>query len=237
MAAVLSARSKRRAKATKPTASPTLDNGDNLTRTEFIRIWEQLPHIKRAELIGGIVYMPSPTSTDHGDMDINIASFMGFYKAMTPGVTGGSNTTTYLLDDCAQPDVNLRIIPEYGGRSFVEDKYLAGSPEMLTEVCNTTEAIDLHQKLELYEQAGIQEYLVVVVKRKQIHWHRLVKGKYRLIAADAQGIFRSRVFPGLWLDSHALFRGDGVQVFATLQQGIASDEHQKFVAELAKRKR
>src|ERR1022692_2807735 len=102
----------------------SLEAGDNLTREEFIRIWEQLPRVKRAELIGGMVYMPSPTSLDHGEMDINAATFLGVYKAMTPGCSGGSNTTTYILDDCPQPDINLRIVEECGGKSWAENKYL-----------------------------------------------------------------------------------------------------------------
>jgi putative restriction endonuclease len=216
---------------------PSLETGDNLTRDEFIRIWEQLPNIKRAELIGGMVLMPSPTSTDHGDMDNNAAGWIFYYKAMTPGCAGGNNTTTFLVDDVPQPDVNLRILTEFGGKSWVEDKYLHGSPEMLLEVCNTTEAVDLHQKLDLYEEARVQEYLVIIVQKEEIRWHRLVKGKYRQIAADAHGVYRSVVFPGLWLDSKALFANDMAKVIATLQKGIDSDEHQKFVDDLAKRKR
>ena len=87
------------------------------------------------------------------------------------------------------------------------------------------------------KKQGIQEYLVVLVKKQQIRWHRLVKGKYKLIAADAAGVYRSRVFPGLWLDSKALFKDDMAQVLAKLQEGIASPEHHRFVAELASRNR
>ena len=97
--------------ATAATKTPTLESGDNLTRDEFIRIWDRLPHIKRAELIGGIVYMPSATSIDHADMDNKVGTWIGFYQAMTPGVNAGSNSSAFMLDDCPQPDVNLRIAP------------------------------------------------------------------------------------------------------------------------------
>ena len=223
--------------ATVATETPTLETGDNLTREEFLRIWEQLPHIKRAELIGGIVYMPAALGTDHGGDDFNITTWLGVYGAATPGCIGGSDVTCIFLGDCPQPDVNLRVVSEYGGRSWVEDKRIHGSPELLTEVCNSTEAMDLHQKFELYKEARIPEYLVVVVKRKQIRWHRLVKGQYKLLLPNAEGIYRSVVFPGLWLDSKALFKGDLAKVLATLQKGIDSDEHQEFVAKLAARKR
>ena len=218
------------------TATPTLTAGDRLTREEFVRIWDQLPHIKFAELIGGIVYMPPALSTDHGESDFDIIGWLNYYKAFTPGCIGGSNVTSYILEDCPQPDVNLRIAPECGGRSFIIDKYVGGSPELLTEVSLSSKSIDLNEKRDLYEEAKVQEYLVVIVKKKQIRWHRLVRGKYKLMTPDTESVYRSRVFPGLWLDSHAFFNGDMAKVLAILQQGIDSDEHQEFVAELARRK-
>ena len=39
---------------------PSLVNGDRLTRVEFERRYEAMPHIKKAELIEGTVYTPSP---------------------------------------------------------------------------------------------------------------------------------------------------------------------------------
>ena len=208
---------------------PTLETGDNLTREEFIRIWDQLPHIKRAELIGGIVYMPA-LSTGHGGLDFGITTWLGYYQAFTPGCDGGSNESTFLLKDCPQPDVNLRVVTEYGGRTWIEDEYLCGSPELLSEICNSTESIDLHQKLELYGEAGVQEYLVAIAKKKQIRWHQLVRSKYKLIAPDADGVFRSLVFPGLWLDTAALKRGDMKAVLASLRRGLDSPEHVAFVS-------
>jgi hypothetical protein len=171
-------------------------------------------------------------------MENNVGSWIGYYRAMTPGCASGNNASALLLDDsCPQPDVNLRIIPEFGGMSRVRRKLIAGPAELLSEVSASSASMDLHQKLELYQEAGVLEYLVVVLKTKQIRWHRLVKGKYRLMAPDSEGVYRSRIFPGLWLDSKALFANDMAHVLAVLQEGIASDEHQRFVEELAKRKR
>jgi Putative restriction endonuclease len=156
---------------------------------------------------------------------------------LLPVAGGGNDVTCIFLGDCPQPDVNLRIATEYGGASWLEDKRIHGSPELLVEVCNSTESMDLHMKFEVYEETGVREYLIVVVKKKQILWHKLVRGKYKPILPDSVGVFRSMVFPGLWLDSKALFDDDLAKVLATLQKGIDSDEHQKLVDELAKRKR
>jgi len=37
-----------------------LENGDRLTRAEFERRYDAMPGVKKAELIEGVVYMPSP---------------------------------------------------------------------------------------------------------------------------------------------------------------------------------
>jgi hypothetical protein len=46
------------------------------------------------------------------------------------------------------------------------------------------------------------------------------------------GIYRSEVFPGLWLDPAALLRHDGPRVLEVLRQGLATPEHGAFVARL-----
>ena len=51
----------------------------------------------------------------------------------------------------------------------------------------------------------------------------------------ANGIWRSRVFPGLWLDGPAFLASDMPKVLATLQQGLQSSEHAAFVAKLTAR--
>jgi hypothetical protein len=215
---------------------PPLVAGDKLTREEFLRRWEAHPEIKNAELIGGIVYMASPVTLEHGDTHNDVGTWLGVYKAATPGTGASDNATSFLLDDAPQPDNHLRILPECGGGSWVENDYLHGVPELLCEVCRSSASYDLHVKLDLYEAAKIPEYLVVLLFEQEIRWHVLVGGRYEQMAPDAGGLWRSRVFPGLWLDGKALLAGDLQQVLARLQQGLQSPEHERFVAELAGRK-
>ena len=58
------------------------------------------------------------------------------------------------------------------------------------------------------------------------------EGRFELMPPAADGILRSTVFPGLWLDPAALVRGDKAKVKAILQQGLSSAEHAEFVARL-----
>ncbi len=222
--------------ATVNLASPLLTAGDNLTRDEFMRLWQLNPRIKKAELIGGIVYMPSPLSWDHGVADGYCGAWLVNYHVATPGTDTGQNATTFLLEDVPQPDGCLRILPDCGGASWLEDGYVAGFPELLLEVCRSSTAYDLHQKLKLYQKAGVKEYLAVLLKEKEIRWHALKNKKYQLLQPGADGIWRLRVFPGLWLDGEALLKSNIRRVLAKLQEGLESTEHKAFVEKLSKKK-
>ena len=45
----------------RPATTPPLEPGDRLSRAEFERRYVAMPHVKKAELIEGVVYMPSPS--------------------------------------------------------------------------------------------------------------------------------------------------------------------------------
>ncbi|HUY35705.1 MAG TPA: hypothetical protein VMV69_23380 [Pirellulales bacterium] len=77
---------------------PPLAAGDKLTREEFLRRWEAHPQINNAELLGGIVYMSSPVSVEHGDSDGRVGGWLQYYSAFTPGTASGHNTTGLWLD-------------------------------------------------------------------------------------------------------------------------------------------
>lgn len=212
---------------------PPLHPGDKLTREEFLRRWEAHPEIKRAELLGGVAYMPSPVKLEHGNTESDVGLWLGTYSVATPGTDCGHNTTTFLLDDTPQPDLHLRILPQYGGGSWNEEGYLGGVPEFLAEICLSSAAYDLHIKYDLYEAAQVPEYLAVLAHEHEIRWHRLSGGRYELQPPDADGVWRSQVFPGLWLDGKALLSRDRAKVLKCLCEGTESPAHRAFVAELA----
>jgi hypothetical protein len=81
----------------------------------------------------------------------------------------------------------------------------------------------------LYERIGMREYLVAVTGKEQFLWNELTERGYRPLEPGADGITRSRCFPGLWLDPAALWRNDLTRLLAILQQGIATAEHAAFV--------
>jgi Uma2 family endonuclease len=214
---------------------PPLENGDRLTRAEFERRYEAMPHLKKAELIEGVVFMPSPVrQRRHGRPHHHINTWLGVYEAGTPGVEGGDNSTTRLdLDTEPQPDVVLFIQPERGGKVRISaDDYIEGAPELVVEVAASKVSIALNAKLQVYCRNGVCEYIVWRVLDQDIDWFVLREGQYDRLQPGADGLYRSEIFPGLWLDAAALLRGDLATVLAAVQRGIASPEHAAFVAKL-----
>ncbi len=215
---------------------PPLEPGDRLTRAEFERRYDAMPNLKKAELIEGVVYMPSPVrQRRHGQPHLNLIGWLVPYVAATPGVEGGDNSTVWLDNDNEpQPDALLFIDPARGGQARINAAdYIEGPPELVAEVSASSVSFDLHTKLNVYRRCGVREYVVWRVLDGAIDWFVLREGQYERLAPDAQGILKSEVFPGLWLDPTALVNGDLARVLGVLQQGIATQEHADFVARLA----
>jgi Uma2 family endonuclease len=214
---------------------PPLEPGDRLTREEFERRYNAMPGLKKAELIEGVVYMPSPVRhRRHGRPSHHLSTWVGVYEAATPGVEGSDNCTAR-LDQAnePQPDAVLLIDPARGGQARISaDDYIEAAPELVAEVAASSASYDLHTKLEVYRRNGVREYLVWRVLDRQVDWFVLRGGRYERLEPGADGIVRSEVFPGLWLDPEALVRGDLARVLAVVQQGVASPEHAAFVARL-----
>lgn len=217
---------------------PPLAAGDRLTSDEFIRRYNAMPNINKAELIEGVVYMPSPVRNEyHGEQHADIMTWLGNYRAMTPGTRHSDNATIYLdIDNNPQPDAILRIEDKAGGNSInTSDGYLDGAPELLVEIAASTESYDLHDKMNAYRRNGIQEYIVWRVMDSEIDWFYLVNGRYERLVANLEGIMESRIFPGLRLNITAMLEADLATVLADLQQGLQSPEHAKFVQILEER--
>ncbi|HDQ73234.1 MAG TPA: Uma2 family endonuclease [Chloroflexi bacterium] len=214
---------------------PPLNPGDRLSRAEFERRYEAHPEIKKAELIEGVVYMPSPTRFErHGEPHGQVITWLGVYTATTSGVRLGDNSTIRLdLQNEVQPDALLRLDPALGGQSHItEDDYLQGPPELVVEIAASSAAYDMHVKRRVYARSGVQEYLVIQMYEQRIDWFILREEGYETLAPGEDGVLRSEVFPGLWLNSDAFWAGDLAAMLDTLREGLDSPACAEFSARL-----
>lgn len=221
-------------RANQPGSIPPLETGDQLTRAEFERRYDAMPAQKKAELIEGEVYMPSPVRwNQHAGPHADFIGWLVFYRAHTRGVRVGDIGSIRLdMENEPQPDATMLIEPAYGGQAQFDDDYVVGAPELTGEVSASTVSIDLHKKFRVYRRNQVKEYIVWRVLDNAIDWFVQREGEFDPLTPDAAGIYRSTVFPGLWLDAAALAQGDMARVFQVLQQGLATPEHAAFVAEL-----
>jgi len=218
--------------ATLAPAEANLVTGMHMSREEFLAAWDDLPDLKRAELIDGEVWVPSPVRIEHSRPESAFGLALALYAARTAGCECGHNATWTMLDSAPQPDVFLRIREEHGGQSSEGTRFYEGAPELAVEICVTSRDYDFGPKLDLYRRAGVREYVTFENFRNRIVWRALEDGRYREVPPGADGVFQSAYFPGLWLDSHALVANDGAKLLATLEQGLATPEHSAFAEKL-----
>ncbi|HEY1379682.1 MAG TPA: Uma2 family endonuclease [Gemmataceae bacterium] len=217
---------------------PPLRNGDRLTAEEFERRYDAMPELKKAELIEGVVYVGSPVrAEDHGEPHADLIGWLAPYRIATPGVRAGDNATLRLAPrNRPQPDAYLRITPESGGQARVDDDgYIVGAVELTAEIAASSASYDLHDKLETYQRNGVREYVVWRVEDEAVDWFALRSARYERLTPGTDGILRSEVFPGLWLDPAALVHGDMARVDEVARLGLASPEHAAFVNQLRQR--
>lgn len=215
-----------------PTDPLVLANGERMSRREFHRLYERSPESVRAELIGGVVHIPSPLRRQHGTYHVSWSMLFGLYMMQTPGVEAGDNASLLLSEESEpQPDLYLRVLPEFGGQSTTtDDDYVAGPPELVVEIALSSRSVDLFAKRADYHRYGVREYLVFIPREESLFWFDLTKNDERPIPADR--VVRSVEFPGVWLNFDAILKQDHAAAVATLQAGLSSDEHRHFVERL-----
>lgn len=219
-------------------AALRLEPGDRLDAADFICRYAAMPELKKAELLEGVVYVPSPVSITHGEPHGLMLGWIFNYCLETPGARLGENVTVQLDDaNVVQPDGMLFLDPSAGGQiAFTKEGYAAAAPELVAEISRTTVSIDLHTKLDIYRRHRVREYVVWRVLDNAVDWFVLRGAQYERLPLSPRGYYESTVFPGLWLDAVALCRLDAVAVVQALKTGLATAEHRAFVNELTSKR-
>ncbi len=219
-------------------ASIELKAGAMLTRSEFERRYWAHPNLKKAELVDGIVRMPSPVRyVQHARPHSVLLGRLMAYAESTPGVGMVSNASVRLDSRTeVQPDALLRIETAELGQSVIDsDGYIAGAPELVAEVSASSARFDLHEKLEAYLRNGVREYIVWQTLARRIDWFERDEGAFRPLPANSAGVVCSRVFPGLRLAPGAMIAEDEARAVAAAQAGQGSAAHLDFVGRLGGR--
>ncbi len=195
---------------------PPLQAGDVLPRAEFERRYAAMPHLKKAELIDGIVYMAPPVRADHhGIPHVDLATLLRVYASKHPGLIVADNSTVR-LDTLNEPQPDLLLMRAEGNARIDSEGYVNGAPELIAEIAASSASYDLHQKKRAYLRAGILEYLVWIADEHRLVWWQLREDEFTEIAASPEGLLESPNFPGLVIDAPALLAGDIAAALARL---------------------
>lgn len=217
---------------------PPLIDGERLDRATFHERYVAMPPDTRAQLIGGVVVIRGRTEWRHAQATAGLASWLSVYS-MDLRELRPSAACTIMLDDQAEPepDLHLRVRPEYGGQTSEDGEYLSGAPELVIEVTvSSTRAADLGLKFADYERTGVLEYLVVSFDPDEVHWFGRRGDRLVPLKPEADGVYRSELFPGLWLDPALVFDHDVDGLFKIAERGRLTPEFAAFRADLAARR-
>lgn len=212
------------------------DDAELMTRDEFELQYPAAPELQKAELIEGRACLQPPEEArEHADLQSRLSAWLNAYAVGTEGVEHIAGRRVRLdRHNEPQPDGLLRIYPSRGGQTRTgQDGWIEGPPELITEISASSAGHPLHGKLEAYRRNGVREYVIWIAFEAEILWFRLDREQYVPVRRDASGLYKSEVFPGLWLDPEWLIDGEVTKALRTLRQGLSTLEHAAFVARLA----
>ena len=145
--------------------------------------------------------------------------FVEFYR-LGQVLTAPYEMKTSPDSNAREPDV-LFVANEHSDR-LVEQR-LIGPADLVVEVVSQESfARDRGDKFYEYQEAGVREYWVIDPrpgKERADFWVLDERGRYRPVPLDADGVYRSTVIPGFWIDADWLLgaeRPDPQLVFAEI---------------------
>ena len=192
-----------------PTPAPLLEAGDRLSRDEFERRYERMPHVKKAELVEGTVYLPSPIrAKNHAGPHNCLGTWLGVYVSETSGAACFDNSTVRLdLDNEPQPDLVLLKLMASGGQARISnDDYIEGAPELVVEVLSPANTrAERAEKLKDYESLGVPEVWVVSPEARSVEVLSLRDGRLSTTALLREGQIKPAHLPGVTIDIDAIW--------------------------------
>ncbi|MEM9644005.1 MAG: Uma2 family endonuclease, partial [Planctomycetota bacterium] len=200
-------------------SAPALNSGDMLDHHEYVRRYASAPDKLKAERINGRVYlMKSLRAVTHGNPHALLSFWLSSYVMSHPDLVVSDNATVRLNDDNdPQPDLCMVRI---GGQTHTDEAgYLNGPPELIVEIAGSSASYDFGEKQDVYENAGVGEYVVFETLNGRVEWW-CHNGVRFIDSPRDSGRLKSLRFPGLWLDVGALQNADRYRLIDTLQEGM-----------------
>ena len=214
-------------------APQNLVEGQRFDQPAFHILSEAMPPGTRAELIDGVVYMPSPVGLEHGEAQVPVIVWPSYYAENTPGVRAMDTPRRSSAGRASRSSTDyFGSYPNTVAAHRMKAGSFMGRPSSSWRWPRQP-AMSPKPQTDDYERAGVLEYVVRAFDLDEIYWYGLEQGRLVRQSIGDDGLYRSAVFPGLWLDPTALLQGDTRRLRAVVDIGCATPEHAGFAARLA----
>lgn len=190
----------------QPIAPDRQEQRISMTYDEFLAAFEDSTHV---EWVNGeaIVFMPPDIRHQR------LVQFLALLLALYVRHTRAGEIFFAPLEMRAQPGGNARgpdilyVAREHQAR--ITEKRISGPADLIAEIISP-ESVgrDRADKFYEYEQAGVREYWLIDPRpgyERADFWVLNDAGRYVPVPIDGQGIYRSAVIPGFWLDVNWLW--------------------------------
>jgi Uma2 family endonuclease len=184
-------------------ASSRVEVVERMTAEEFFR---GAPEDRKAELIDGVMIMPSPPFDPHERLQNFLLTLLRVYvEELELGEVRGSRTPVELgIDQVPEPDV-LFVAKQRA--HIIQNKGILGAPDLVIEILSAgTAHRDRGRKFRAYERAGVGElWLIDPYGPTGTKFYHLRNGRFSLVRPDKNGILRSAVVSGFWINVNWLW--------------------------------
>jgi len=182
---------------------------------------------QKADLIDGVIYMASPDNVDANRINGWLHTLVSVFARKRKLGEVFISRVACRLDDHNAPEPDILFV-SVKHKARIRRGGIAGSPDAAWEIVSPDSVErDYEKKWEQYERFKIPEYWIVDELEKKVTLLRLDRqGKYRPIA-PRNGVLRSRVLKGFWLDLNWLWQDPLLDELEILEQLLAPFEEKK----------
>ena len=160
-----------------------------------------LPDGQRAELIDGQMYMMSPPNTNHQRISYSFARKVSDYIDRKKG-----NCEVFLApfavflnqDNVNYVEPDISIICD---KQKLSDRGCEGAPDWIIEIVSPgNSSHDYIRKLNLYADAGAQEYWIVNPINHTVLVYHLEESKFEVSSYTFQDKIKVNIYDDLWIN-------------------------------------
>jgi Uma2 family endonuclease len=175
-------------------------------RLTFDDFCVMVPDGRKADLIGGVIYMASPDNLDAATLFGLLHALMTFFVEENELGSVYGPRVAFRINDAESPEPDVAFVRSER-RHLLRRGFVAGPPDLAIEIVSPDSVErDYVAKRHQYREAGVSEYWIIDEDNQRVTVLKLdARGRYREVR-PRQGKYVSRVLPGFFLRAEWLWR-------------------------------